>query len=385
MVPIMQNTTVITSPLSHSQTCDTSRPRRRHRTARRAGLGTVSLVRLDEPRSRRQRQLILEHQAKRRPASVKDGFRHPCLGQSRAIHVANNDQLILSGDAGRNLMQEVTPLGGNFPVYLPGKRLPTGTLRSSQFQRRFPKVLGIADLLTSRKSGEILQAEINSNISIPARAVSLNSALEIEKPSSRGIFVETAAQHIFWDRPMQPQTKGITAEANGVCVDTYRPRSLERHPSERTSSASTDAPSRLAVIPISAEAELSGDGLKDIAADTEAFFAGPRQTGTQSYIRWPALSMFPGVLLRTSAPVPHLIDRKRHFLQTLSRALVLDPVAKSKDTGFSQRSARSRSAVRVEAAVQTPFDPHNSRSVPIMQGRQFLRPLKGAVSMPSIR
>ena len=126
----MQTQAAVTDPRSHAEVLESSRTPAG--IARGTDLGRVSLVRFYEPCSPPHGSLVREHRAERGPASIQDGLRHLGASQTRAVHIAHDDQAIGPDDRGRLFMQEMAALGGNLPVYGARKRLAAGALRTGQ-------------------------------------------------------------------------------------------------------------------------------------------------------------------------------------------------------------------------------------------------------------
>jgi len=58
--------------------------------------------------------LIAEHLSEQRPGRIQNGFCHPPLGQTKSVHVTDDDAAMLTHKPPRLLMQEVSPAISHF-------------------------------------------------------------------------------------------------------------------------------------------------------------------------------------------------------------------------------------------------------------------------------
>jgi hypothetical protein len=77
-------------------------------------------------------------------------------------------------------MKKMSPLCGDFPVYFSSQSLPAGALRHSQFSGGFAQVTGVSNNLARGQCREILQAKINSHLTIFGGKIVFNLANKID-------------------------------------------------------------------------------------------------------------------------------------------------------------------------------------------------------------
>ena len=99
-ITIMRHLALTARPASYSKVCDTFRPRRRHRAARRTDLGGESLLDFRVPRAMLN-SLVREHLTETRPAGIEDGLGHAGPGKSCGRDVTDCDVIKLPHDAAR--------------------------------------------------------------------------------------------------------------------------------------------------------------------------------------------------------------------------------------------------------------------------------------------
>lgn len=320
-VSIMQDTTTITSPFSHSQTLRASR-RACAGTATGTGLGAVSLVSIDIP-GPVPNGLVAEHRAERGPAGIENGLRHSSAGKGRAIHIANANQGVLPGYARRGLVQEVPALRGNLPIDLADERLPAGALRTSQCLGKLGQMARVGNLLSAGENRHILQAKVDTDFSTAGRQLIGEIADQIEIPATRPVFIERSGTYVRGDVASLPESIAATQKYHGISIHLDRPITLERHPSERTLGAATGSPLRPPLRRVAVHRELLTDGGHGITVKTEHL----RRAGgepNQIKTRWPATVQSQAIILNAPAVIPNLIYRGRHAHQMLADGGVLD-------------------------------------------------------------
>src|SRR5215210_76965 len=271
----MRNTALGTNPVSHAEVFQPSRAA--DCVTARTDLGTVSLVRINEPCPVPHGRFVSERRAKRGPTGIEDGFRHPGAGQRRAVYVAHTDQGIRPDNVGAGYVQEVPPLGGDLPVDLARQFLAPGPLCAGQLRGRLADMARVPDLLAARNGGKRMQAEINPYLARTGRQVIGNPTDKVEIPAPRGVLAETAGTNILWDRTRQPHSVSATETLYGVASDLERPVALERHPPQGPLRPTADAPPRPTVCRVSADSELLADRLDGVAVQAEFLAAAIRQ------------------------------------------------------------------------------------------------------------
>src|ERR1700683_2958772 len=151
----MRNATVRTSPISYSKVCDTFRPRRGQRAARRAALGGESLVYFDVfgpmPDG-----FVVELGSKLRPGRIKNRLCQPGCGEAGRMHVARADTVVLPHQTRGEFVQEVFTGADDLRVDRPRPGLAPGALSDGQLLGMPGKVARILNLLARGKRSEHL-------------------------------------------------------------------------------------------------------------------------------------------------------------------------------------------------------------------------------------
>ena len=103
--------------------------------------------------------LIAEHLSERRPARIQNGFCHPHLGQTRSVHLTNDDAAMLTHKPRRLLRQGVSPAISYFGMQRSFASFLSTLLRQRQL-RLMPPIKGWhLYLATVAECGKIVQSK----------------------------------------------------------------------------------------------------------------------------------------------------------------------------------------------------------------------------------
>jgi hypothetical protein len=269
-IPIVQNTAAATSPLSHSQTCDTFRAAAR--TARRTGHGTSSLVGLDV-NSPVPHGFVAEHRSKTGPGRIQDGLGHRGLRHRLGADIATDDQLVFPHQPGGLLVQMVASGVDNLCMDRFRPALIAGALRLPQGPLVFSVVPKVLDFRPVRHRGQRLQPKVDTDFARATVFVRPDFDLKIEIPASPSVLSKTAAPNVAVDRAAVPEAIAALEVDHCVTIHLDSPGGSERHPAKRVLSA----PMRTLAMQVAAADELPGDGLDGIAVQSEQGAAAGRQ------------------------------------------------------------------------------------------------------------
>ncbi len=256
-VPVMGRPAVAAFPAPYSKRTHTFRTASGDRTAARARLGTVSLVSLDIHRLP-SGSLVTQHMAERGPTGIEDGFRHPRLCQLRRVHIANDDQRVVASDPGGLLMKVMSPCIGDLCVNGSHPLLVSSALCDGELGFIGAVMLEGWNFSAIRQSGEVFQAEVNTDASVPGREIVRNLALEHDIPAAARILHEVPEAVLAYHIPAFPKTERTLEIDCGVVGNLRCPRD-EGHPSQRLLTAKAGAKFRAPPMAVAAVGELPTD------------------------------------------------------------------------------------------------------------------------------
>ena len=200
-VAVMRGSTRTTGPFSYSKSCDTLRPRPWQSAASRTGLGGVGFIDFFKPCACVS-ALVLQHGSELAPPGIQHGFRHAGFGQSRGIHIANEDcRRPIDQVAAEFVKVVVSPV---FDLGVNGldPAVVSGALSDGQRRLQSPVELFGRHLDAVTGGQEFLQSQINANTgNFPVQnrhdrvdrcGTSLHLDGDIEVPASTGIFGKRA-------------------------------------------------------------------------------------------------------------------------------------------------------------------------------------------------
>ena len=154
-------TAITTSPHSLIQTWLTFRPG--DTSACRAGLRTIRLIHFlvgcSGPNG-----LVSKHQSKSAPASIADRFGKSGFFQAGSVHVAYGYIVEFFGKAVRKFVQFVFAPVLNLGVYVRRLSLFVRSLGFGEFRFKCSIMSGVCNLLASRKRGQILEPQVDSDL-----------------------------------------------------------------------------------------------------------------------------------------------------------------------------------------------------------------------------
>ena len=312
-IAIMRRPAVRAFPAPYSKICDTSRPRRGHRAARRADLGTPAFVNIDIHRLP-SGSFVSQHVSEARPGSVKDGLCHPCLRQRRGAYVANRYQLVLPSDP-RGLLVKVVAAGvRNLGMDRPNSLLVTGALGNCQLRLIVPVVAQGRDSLPLARDGQFFQAQVDPDPTIAGGQIILDLALESGMPSTARVLNECASLEQSAYLPTFPEAIAPLEVDRRIAVNFGRSGNVG-YPAKRTLIAKAGPKTRAAAILIAGFGELPTDGLNGIGVQAKIGGAPRRQINQVERRRPTALKSASAsplrFALRSHAEIPHLIAGRR--------------------------------------------------------------------------
>lgn len=234
-ITIMNATTLITSPISHSKACDTFRPRIGHRAAIRAGLGGKTFVHFLVQRAMLN-SLVREHCSEGRPAGIQNGFGHAGFGEAGCIYIADRDVIECINEFGRYLMVEIPPTIGSLRVDRFDAPILVRSL--SHAERSFCLAVNAlcADDFTSRKGRELFQPQVDADtdVSCALNRSTFNFDYNVQEPIPISVTRKAAA---VFDLPVRKYSAIEDAEcfsikSEGIAID-FQSGPLNWNPAER--------------------------------------------------------------------------------------------------------------------------------------------------------
>lgn len=272
-------------------------------SAIRTGLRSISLVNLNThglPSGR----FIPQHVPESRPPCVEHGLRHPCLSETRGIHIADSDQFIFPRQS-----------------------------CASDVEMMFPRIrdLGL------NSAGECFEAEIDTDLTTPGWDIVFNFALEGDIPATSCVLDERASLEYSLHFSVVPEAKP-SLEVDG-CIAVY-PNSArdERYPSKGTFGAKASAESRAATVSVARCGKLAADSLNCVGMQPKISGA----SGAELYqikCGWPTdsatgFSALFSLTLGRDTKVPYLIASDSVASEMLAADGILDAKFEGENTHF---------------------------------------------------
>jgi hypothetical protein len=335
-VAIMRATAVRANPASYSKTCDTFRAA--DCAAIGTSLGRPPFIGFYISRSV-PAGLIAELIAEHGPTGIRDGLSHLGLLEFFRVHIADDDQFVLSNNPRGLLMQMVATSVGDLGI---DRRCPApvpSALSSRECSLIFavvPQGRNCAAVATSRKR---LEAEIDSNAPAADRQVIWDFALKRNVPAATGILAERAVLQNSTRFARLPKAKSVL-EVNCCVPINLRAPGNERHPSKRAARPSTRSEARTSAVSVT-----TGDKLPTYGGHRIAMQAKVRG-GTRAQ---PDQIECPGPLHRLTSPpsrlslalnlttvVPDEINRASVAIKTLAGRGVFDSIFEGEDHGYTK-------------------------------------------------
>ena len=244
-VTVMRASTLATSPISYSQSCDTFRPRPAF--AGRTGYGGIGFVDLIEPYACVS-AFVLQHGSEHRPARIHHRLCLSGLGEALGVHVANEDRTMLANKRGAELMQKIFPPITNLGMDGFGTVLLSRPLGDSELGLQVAvETLGLKTLTLARGQ-KVFEAEVNADAfggSYCFRARhdrDFDTHVEVPTPST--IFTETTGTKlVFTETVAIPHREPLAGKVD-LAVLVANGANLEGQPAEASANAMALAPSQ---------------------------------------------------------------------------------------------------------------------------------------------
>lgn len=377
-IAIMRSKAVRTSPMPHSKRAHTFRTASGDRPAARTRLGTPSFVGLYKSRPV-PFGLVAELMAERRPAGIQDGLSHLGFCQLGSAHIADDDQLIRSGDLARPLVQMMLSRIGDLGVDCFGPALVSRPLGNGQSLFVFSVVAKCWNLNAIRARRQCLEAEVDADFAIASSEIVWNLTLKDNVPATARVFDKRSALNVIGN------FAGFPEEVSALEVDRARTVNAngtrdKRNPAELALWTEASAEFRAFSLAVTRNNELAADCLDGIGVDAKSR-ASPGTKLDQVKRSWPAhrKPRLPSPLcfpLRGNAEVPDLIARNGVSTQMFSGRGILDAKLKRKD-------AHMRCSVQITVArrsVCSARDRHSSYSTPCINQAPLLPAMNDGVS-----
>lgn len=346
-VAIMRRTAVRTLPRPHSKRAHTFRAACWDGPASRTRLGTPSFVGLDK-HSPVPSGLISEHVAERGPACVHDGFCHPGFRETSRVHVADDDQTILTSNLGGLLVEMVEPSIRDLSMDRGHAALASGALGDAEGCLVFPIVLKGRDLSPVTERGQFLQAKINSDRTICGTETVCDFAMECHVPASACILHERASLEFSFDLSRFPEAISALEVDRRIAVNLHGTR-YEGNPTQRALRAGASPEARTFTVLVTGRHEPLNNDIGGIGVNAEVGRAASHKGAQFKVARPPTRSAsFPprlGFSLSCDTEIPDLIAGKR-MASEVARAR-LQPVFEGQyrhPVSIAQRSANSKVA-----------------------------------------
>ena len=204
----MNRTAIVARPVSYSQARDTSRPRRRHTTALRAGLGSQMLRNLKTHAAAAYPRFPRQHGPEVRPTGVKNTLGHVGTSEFRWADIADRDEPVLPHKLRCFLVQKILAPVANFGVDRLHPLAFAGSLQCRQRRFAGPIEGRHGDLCTCGKRRQRLGSQVNAHPGIDGRNGLLNLNRDIDVPTAATVLRERATADLgtFRQRPRCSQT-----------------------------------------------------------------------------------------------------------------------------------------------------------------------------------
>ncbi len=314
--------------MSYSKRPHTFRTAGGNSPAARARLGSEPLVNFKEHSvvpSGLVRKLCLQH----RPTRVENGLSHPRFRELGRAGVADRDKLVVADNLRRPLVNVVTARVADLGMDRAGPALVTGALRDRKGGLVLPIVTKRLNLVAVAACGQCLQAEVNTDATIPSGEGARHFTLEADVPAPTGILNEAPSLDLPVNVARLPEVEGALHVADGGGLELHGARN-KRNPAKRPLGAKAGPEVRTTPVQVTRGDELAADRLHGVAVQSE-FGAGAGAELYQVERRRPTHGK-PGLTaalsrpLRGDAEVPDLIARNSVAVQVLSARCVLDAV-----------------------------------------------------------
>lgn len=231
-VAIMRHTAARTIPASYSKRAHTFRAASGNGPASRARLGSKSFVSLDE-HSSVPAGFVAEHVSEGGPAGIGHGLGHPRLLQLLSIHIADDDQSVLTNDPGGLFVKVVAAGVRDLGVNRAFPTLIAGALSDPKRDLVFSVVAQGGNRLAVAQGGKLLQAQVDTDGAAPKGQVIWNGALECDVPSPPSVLNEGPRPEFPHDLAGLPKAIAALEVDGGIAVN-LRCSGDERYPPQRS-------------------------------------------------------------------------------------------------------------------------------------------------------
>jgi len=279
--------------------------------ATRTHLGSESFVSLDI-NSAVPAGLIAELNTERGPASIRDGLSHLGLLEPGRVHIADNDDLILTRKfCAFNV--EMVPSGvGDLCAYGCCAAFVLGALGFAESFFIFSVVPHSGNNGTITHGRQILQPKIYADNPASGRRDVGNLALKSDVPSSSGVLDKRACSDVVRNFSGAPETKFLSVPLHNVAMDALTTAAAKRYPTQGTARAFARSKLRRAPVRVSRGRKYPANFADRFAADTQFSTCSCGQFGQVKMRRPARLSPSPPVTLRLPLDLTAVIPNKVH-------------------------------------------------------------------------
>ena len=169
-------------------------------------MSAVPFIDLDILATQRNR-FVVQHLSKGRPASIKNGFSHPCFCQLTGIDVSNDDSPVGLDKPCGLFVKKIFSRIGDFGMDRLSAFFVSRALRYGKSRFVFPEYARVLNLGTIGHRGKGFQAEVNTDLAECANILTGNLASEIDVPTSTRILGERSTLKDSFDVPAFPKAE----------------------------------------------------------------------------------------------------------------------------------------------------------------------------------
>jgi hypothetical protein len=318
-VTIMNLPALGTSPSPYAKPAHTFRAAGGNASAGRARLGSESFIDFQIHGSELA-SFIAELRPQRRPAGVRDGFRHSRSLEPRRADIADNDQSIFTRyPRGCDVQMMLSGVGDLSGDRLCPARLP-GALGGAQSHFVALIKLWSGDGKAVAAHRQCLQAKVDANHSDAGIGLRLNLANEREVPAPASVLYEGTDLRLPYYIARKPQPVTLATINNGIAFKANR-SAPKRNPSQAFFHR---APTRAAARLRSAFGEYPAHLADGITKNAKVFVRARGQINELKMAR-PLTPPFLRVALRLGEVIPDIVDGPRVRRETGTTGAIFDP------------------------------------------------------------
>jgi len=214
----MYSSTARAFPSPYSEACSTFRTAVWDFPAARTGLGAVPFIGNDNSAlvpSGLIRKLLFEHI----PACIQHGFCHVGLGELAAVHIADDNSPVVSGNSRRRNMEGVFASVFHFGVDCLHAFFVSGTLRYRKLVLKAAIPAFVLDFYAIGKRGNVLQTEVYADSNIRSLRQIFNFGLEGYKPVTLRILNKGSGLEPLVEIPVPPEAVSPLPVGNSVSFE----------------------------------------------------------------------------------------------------------------------------------------------------------------------